>query len=250
MDLPKDIATRFAARLKRARVPAKRVEDAIARARPTIIIEAGGTGRSRVGGEPELPKGTPWPDYEGAPLCFVAQIDCAEAARVDPRGELPHDGTLSFFMLPGIVTPNRRKKRYGSFLPSRVLWFPEKTALAVRRTPAKGLPSNPVYPATAIGLRGAWTLPNDTELLDISGYGKTAWELEGGLPTDRLLGWGYGTYDGPRMPPEGATLLLALELGWKGYMDWEDFGVAFFCIPDEALRARRFEEVIAYPSNE
>src|SRR5205807_1135058 len=54
-------------------------------------------GASRIGGDPDLPKGTPWPMHAGKPLSFVAQFDLAEVARAGKVG-LPKKGLLSFFV--------------------------------------------------------------------------------------------------------------------------------------------------------
>jgi Domain of unknown function (DUF1963) len=49
---------------------------------------------SKVGGQPVLPARAPWP---GPGLVFVAQIDLAACADLDPSGLLPRRGLLSFF---------------------------------------------------------------------------------------------------------------------------------------------------------
>ena len=59
-------------------------------------------GASRLGGEPDLPTGTPWPigpGYDGdAPMDFIAQIDLDTIARRDVDGRLPRSGVLAFFV--------------------------------------------------------------------------------------------------------------------------------------------------------
>ncbi len=54
-------------------------------------------GATKIGGRPDLPPDTSWPEWRGAPLNFLAQIQLADIAAYDPDGELPHEGTLSFF---------------------------------------------------------------------------------------------------------------------------------------------------------
>src|SRR5688572_18856159 len=55
-------------------------------------------GASRLGGEPDLPTGTPWPIGPGwdgeAPMDFLAQIDLDTVARRDVDGLLPKSGVL------------------------------------------------------------------------------------------------------------------------------------------------------------
>lgn len=60
-------------------------------------------GQSKLGGAPDVPRGTPWPCYEGADgephyLQFFGQVDLgtATAAAPGPLG-LPSEGLLSFF---------------------------------------------------------------------------------------------------------------------------------------------------------
>jgi hypothetical protein len=54
-------------------------------------------GATKIGGQPDLPLDTPWPEWRDAPLNLLAQIRLADIAAYDPDGELPHDGMLSFF---------------------------------------------------------------------------------------------------------------------------------------------------------
>ncbi len=67
-------------------------------------------GRSRFGGDPDLPASQPWPQVEGEPMVFVAQFDLAElsgfaeVAELQRPGraapELPREGLLSCFYAP------------------------------------------------------------------------------------------------------------------------------------------------------
>jgi uncharacterized protein YwqG len=53
-------------------------------------------GRSKVGGDPDLPPGTPWPSCEGRAMTFLAQLDLADvASRIE--SPLPTSGLVSFF---------------------------------------------------------------------------------------------------------------------------------------------------------
>jgi uncharacterized protein YwqG len=54
-------------------------------------------GATKIGGQPDLPQDTSWPEWRGAALNFLAQIRLADIATYDPDGELPHEGMLSFF---------------------------------------------------------------------------------------------------------------------------------------------------------
>jgi uncharacterized protein YwqG len=80
------------------------VETIMAWVRPALRIHAtrleNGSpplGASRMGGLPDLPPGTPWPENKGRPIEFLAQIDLAEAARAFALPELPATGWLAIF---------------------------------------------------------------------------------------------------------------------------------------------------------
>lgn len=55
-------------------------------------------GTSRFGGWPDLPPGTPWPEWQGRPLGFIGQIDLTEAHAAGVSLRLPKSGLLSFFL--------------------------------------------------------------------------------------------------------------------------------------------------------
>lgn len=54
-------------------------------------------GASRFGGVPDLPPGVEWPDRDGVPMEFVAQLRLADLAGLDPDRRLPERGSLLFF---------------------------------------------------------------------------------------------------------------------------------------------------------
>jgi len=68
------------------------------RALPAIAIEHGTrAGGSKIGGLPDLPAAFPWPRWRGAPLAFLAQLDCAAMRAAGGPDWLPGSGTLFFF---------------------------------------------------------------------------------------------------------------------------------------------------------
>jgi uncharacterized protein YwqG len=60
--------------------------------------QAPGIGASRFGGWPDLPEGAQWPTWSGRPMAFLAQLDLADLAEVEPAVRLPATGLLSFFL--------------------------------------------------------------------------------------------------------------------------------------------------------
>lgn len=98
-------------------------------------------GGSRAGGDPELPPGTPWPTVDGQPMVFVAQLNLAEIAPLDPQGLLPKNGALLFFF--GNDEPSTR-------MPHTVLYVEDTTTLAPAAPEAP-----PLYTRTKPHLFGA-----------------------------------------------------------------------------------------------
>lgn len=54
-------------------------------------------GRTKLGGRPDLPKGTRWPRADGRPMTFLAQIALADVAPHDATASLPAEGHLAVF---------------------------------------------------------------------------------------------------------------------------------------------------------
>ena len=55
-------------------------------------------GISKFGGTPDLPEGINWPEFEGKPMIFLAQINFDETKDYDVEGILPKSGILYFFI--------------------------------------------------------------------------------------------------------------------------------------------------------
>ena len=116
-------------------------------------------GNSKFGGAPDLPRGTPWPMFDGPggerqPLQFCAQIDlgAAAAAAPGPLG-LPAEGQLSFFADVPADGTERTDGQAGEGMPFAVLYSPPRS-LCVRCSPRLApLPSGQLH------LLGRWTWP-------------------------------------------------------------------------------------------
>jgi uncharacterized protein YwqG len=68
-------------------------------ARPTLLlIPTKQPDFSKMGGQPELPKGQAWPSGDTCSLSFLTQIDLAEARAADGPDWLPEDGRLYAFL--------------------------------------------------------------------------------------------------------------------------------------------------------
>jgi len=81
-----------------------RAADIMAMLQPSIAIHTNPSddstiplGQSKFGGMPDLPPDIAWPDYQGRPLDFVAQINLADVAPFDHDKRLPTSGRLYFY---------------------------------------------------------------------------------------------------------------------------------------------------------
>ncbi|MFD5624217.1 DUF1963 domain-containing protein [Streptomyces yangpuensis] len=98
---------------------------------------------ARLGGLPRLPDGTHWPsEPDGAPLAFVAAVDCAALPAGALGFRLPAEGSLAFFA----SVPKGR---------GRVLWVPPGVPGGVRTAPSGAA----VFPAVRLIARPEVTAP-------------------------------------------------------------------------------------------
>jgi alpha-tubulin suppressor-like RCC1 family protein len=213
-------------------------------ARDDGVAAPGGTsarvGDSRLGGNPDLASGTPWPQVDGRPLAFVAQLDLAELAPLGCAPPLPADGLLSLFVLPAdIGFANTFALRYapaGTQLapaqpPAALADGDRFAALALR--PAREL-SLPPPTASAVQRLGL----SDTEFAAYTGI--VTWADQ---PLHRVLGHPalFQTSD-PRDDDAELTLLLQVDTEDTNDMDWGfDCGRLYVWIAADDLAARRFE---------
>lgn len=114
-----------------------KAEQVLALALPAIEFKRLGPGRvalgaSRIGGRPDLPPDAEWPEFEGEPLGFLAQINFAELRASPVARELPAGGVMSVFCLHD---PDRAVNHFGPGT-SRVLFTPEGTKVTPRDFPS------------------------------------------------------------------------------------------------------------------
>ncbi|MDQ3928497.1 MAG: YwqG family protein, partial [Chloroflexota bacterium] len=88
-------------------------------------------GTSKLGGLPDLPEDAEWPEWNGEPLAFIAQINLEEAAPYDLEHLLPMTGMLYFFYDARLETWGDRSEDRGG---ARVLYFAGDVA-GIRQTP-------------------------------------------------------------------------------------------------------------------
>ena len=119
-------------------------------ARPALRLSTGpAEARSRLGGPPVLPAGTPWPTWGDRMLDFVGLIDFGELARALWLPELPGAGSAAFY--------------YATELPRP--WGDDPAQIAGWRVfPDAGVPAGPaILPEVGLGASPFISLPSPHE---------------------------------------------------------------------------------------
>jgi hypothetical protein len=149
---------------------ARVVDELLALARPAISLApvrvdegAIAVGAGKLGGTADLPPGAVWPEWRGTPLPFIAQIRLEEVAPLDPEGDLPHQGLLSFFFTEDEPASSQRLDVDPAW---RVLYAEDLSALERRPTPTAPLGKlGGSFPACVITPKRRLTLPPDVNQL-------------------------------------------------------------------------------------
>jgi uncharacterized protein YwqG len=223
---------------------------------PGPAIEA--TPRSlRLGGLPYAPAGWAWPRYDGEPLLFIGQFDCAALARHAAGALLPPDGTLAFFGGPDITYEtifSDTEER------AAVFYWPAGTTLPLADAPGPGvriLPISGVQPFDVHELpRYGETVLKDfmrthelgrryfkfLDHVDVR-FSPNAPDAHPRKST-KLLGWRDNVRVRNDQPAEVRLLLQAGPYdNGEAERNWIDNGCSYFTIEASALAERRFDQV-------
>jgi len=258
----------------------------LTRARPSIRVvteqvadeETIPIGSSKIGGRPDLPRGTDWIQTRhlqpNESLPFLAQINLAETAPYDVDNLLPPIGMLYFFGDP----PYGRGE-------GRVIYFDSDLSTLARR----GFPDDVEETARATGLTeryvpcrvqfiSEWNLPNvvlgRTDLPETFEFFELLSEASYSISPDgrrasvnRLLGHSFGHgqdlhlscqlahegFDVYRADENEIQTALAGKHAWQlllqidsdpnADMSWSDAGSVYFFIRSEDLKAQNFDRV-------
>lgn len=229
-------------------------------------------GTSKLGGTPDLPTGTDWPEWQKLPQSFIAQIRLADVRPYDTNRLLPQQGILWFFY-------DAQQQTYGADPADRGGWLVLYTASdtpALQRTPfPASLPVESRFTAASPSFSNEITLSQQPQM-DIPHYDWTAAEqqqyenLLAAYPnsTDhaaihhRLLGNPDTIQDDMReqcqlvshgitdsSDPKAAALLnsakdwqLLLQIDSDEHlgMRWANTGMLYYWIPATNLQAQHF----------
>lgn len=232
------------------------------------FVTAPGVSASYLGGEPVLPSGLSWPEKDGKPLRFLANIDLASVAQVLPLDWLPRDGRLLFFYdiegQPWGFDPKDRGSWVvihgsGSAPPPPSAGHVPLRFLSPRRIAS--LPSYERPEIAALELTDEQTNAlieiscatyGDAPYHQLAGYPhpiqSDAMELECQLASNGIKAGEPAAYETPR-----ATALADAARDWRLLLQvdgddalnlmWGDAGIIYFWIREQDARARRFDNV-------
>ena len=220
-------------------------------------------GCSHLGGLPELPSGFEWPRWKGRPLTLMAQINCAETARIETEGLWPKSGTLYFFY-------DLKEQPWGGTvgdIGSWVVKFVEEPNL--QPTPAPSEIREFVLPGYAVKPERFSTLPGQStrafeslglDEVQSEGFIELSWELKHNICGNESMHQSLGYADNiqgdvrdeweelsgkARMDGEGDwKLLLQFDTDNELNVMWGDAGMLYFGIRESDFRARKFENVM------
>ncbi len=251
----------------------------LATQRPSLRLGSLRRGRlvARIGGMPRLNVADLWPEADGKPLSFIAEVDLAAASSLLGEGTLPANGYLEFFY-------DAEQEAWG-FDPAdrpkwRVLWVRND---ATRRDLPLGLPDDVRF--TPVDLEGH-VEPTYAEW-ESWHFAKTGMDLNVGLRyANALAEWNKAREPKPavlhrllghpdhvqgdmmlecqlasngikvgnlRAPSEAEArleagagdwrLLLQIDSDEHSNMSWGDTGRIYYWIRDEDLRERNWDRV-------
>ncbi|GAA0912348.1 DUF1963 domain-containing protein [Virgisporangium aurantiacum] len=268
----------------RARYPAITDDEWAQLVWPTIGLttdpSAGDPVVGQYGGDPLLPDGMWWPEWEGVgPLSFGVSLDCAALSALDPGFALPTDGTLLFFCHDRQVEPELFVDTSfpGTQAGARVVYVPEGTpvrpqaapqplvthpALPLRAVPDRTVVhvESPYYDALNAGRSDADRADLAQARSDVLDAGRAATHQVGGYPlvgqgdiVSRVVGMKLGRlpYDSPiwTMEADRWVTLLGVNAHIPSTMPWGNLGKVFWLIRREDLAVNDFGEAIMDWSN-
>jgi len=254
--------------------PSLRLKAAAADGKPSVDEARLPPGASKLGGLPDLPAGTAWPEWDGVPLALVAQVHLDDLRAYPAAAALPGAGWLHFFY-------DARQQAFGDKPGDRGAWqvryTPGEAAAGLTRQAAPAsLPAASRFKPCAVAWALDWTMPLQPSVLNP----KLAWTpdeqskydafieqhfADRSGPLHRLLGQADDIQDDMHLQCQllshgvsdehdpRAAALAAGALNWRlllqvdsdaaAGMRWGSAGRLYFWVEQDALQARRFDNV-------
>jgi uncharacterized protein YwqG len=223
-------------------------------------------GSTKFGGSPDVPEDARWPERNGSPLPFVAQINLAEVAPYDRSHLLPATGLLAFFFdqdaffesqpddqatswqvcyFPGPLS-NLWGRPLPEDIPQRRRYRPSEVTCAVEMT----LPDYSQYDSTSVerlGLSGPLTEEEEQAYYSLQAHLAGRVDAKYHLPIHRMLGHpDVVQWDMHRDLGDTAAdwqLLFQVDSDGTPDTDWGDTGRIYFWIRTRDLAERHFSQV-------
>ncbi|HFK1718394.1 DUF1963 domain-containing protein [Bacillus thuringiensis] len=200
-------------------------------------------GSSKMGGFPDLPASFEYPKHKGNPLQFIAQFNLSNLQNVGMDHNLPKTGMLYFFCIENYFEENVNLTEAG-----HVLYYdiPVEQLRRENEIQAK-------YNQCAITFELTYKLP-ELFIEDEADSDRFLQLLEELIPDNydnhQMFGEPFsvqeevlyetGEYMG--VDPQQMTLLFQIDSDHKNCnMVWGELGMLYFCISNEDLKNRRFE---------
>lgn len=254
------------------RDPGERASEVVAQlralARPCVRITPGGTGKSRLGGLPDL--SAAWPRYKGRPLACIAQLDLAELSAAGAPDWLPDRGRLAFFYELEHGAWGLEPEDAGSSAVVYETGDPKTAAAPV------DLPEDARFPAYPIRFSAAASLPSE-ERLELDWRSMTRAEtravetaieaLQPAEPIHQVAGFPHPVQADEmeqacqsvtrQLRQSGAAtsladdvsssddwrLLLQVDTDQDAGMMWGDTGILYFWVREQDARAGDFSKI-------
>lgn len=200
-------------------------------------------GSSKMGGVPDLPNTFEYPTYKENPLRFIAQFNLSDLQNVGMDHNLPKTGMLYFFSIENYFEEDVDPTEAG-----RVLYYniPVEQLRRADEIQAK-------YNQCAINFELTYKLP-ELFIEDEADSDRFLQLLEELIPDNydnhQMFGEPFSVQDevlyetGQYMgiDPQHMTLLFQIDSDTKNCnMMWGDLGMLYFCIGNEDLKNRHFE---------
>jgi Domain of unknown function (DUF1963) len=143
-----------------AGLPFEVIERAMAavRLRSCIAPSRIPVGASRFSGRPDLPGSYVWPDYDGVPMAFLAQLRCDELAGALPDSDVPRDGMLVVFT----AVDGDEGAIFGDAIHVELI----QTSALARRPWPRGLPQDARFDHSFVSAEPMLSPPNRWELAE------------------------------------------------------------------------------------
>ncbi|GCE14470.1 YwqG family protein [Tengunoibacter tsumagoiensis] len=230
-------------------------------------------GSSRLGGQPDLPPGTDWPQWQGRPQSFIAQLQLSDLPHIADTF-LPSTGMLWFFY-------DSQQQAFGDKPTDRGAWqvlFAKDTPATLRPAPVPDtLAKQGQFKARALTFSPELTLSAQPQL-EVPGLSWTdtdqkrydtvfaQFQDEAGqaAPRHRISGFPDTIQDDMRlqcqMMTHGVTdsaspqvaelqrhandwqLLLQVDTDEQIGMRWGSSGMLYYWLPVDALRKQQFDQ--------